>query len=57
VDQLVLAIECDPASDIVCTPEFVNELFETPVVFSLGGFDVNRVCWRCRPSTQSLPHK
>jgi F-type H+-transporting ATPase subunit a len=42
VDQLVLAIECDPATDVICTPEFVNELFETQVVFSIGGFDVNR---------------
>jgi F-type H+-transporting ATPase subunit a len=42
VDQLVLAIECDPAVDTICTPEFVNELFETQVVFSIGGFDVNR---------------
>ncbi len=42
MDQLVLAIECDPATDVICTPEFVNELFETQVVFSIGGFDVNR---------------
>jgi F-type H+-transporting ATPase subunit a len=43
VDQLVLAaIECDPASDVICTPEFVNDLFETPVVFTIGGFGVNR---------------
>jgi F-type H+-transporting ATPase subunit a len=43
VDQLILAaIECDPATEVICTPEFVNDLFETPVVFSLGGFDVNR---------------
>jgi len=42
VDQLVLAIECDPATDVICTPEFVNDLFETQVVFSIGGFDVNR---------------
>ncbi len=42
MDQLIVAIECDPAEDIICTPEFVNELFETPVVFSIGGFDVNR---------------
>lgn len=34
--------KCDPATDIICKPEFVNELFETPVVFSIGGFDVNR---------------
>jgi F-type H+-transporting ATPase subunit a len=33
---------CDPATDIICKPEYVNELFETPVVFSIGGFDVNR---------------
>jgi len=33
---------CDPASDIICKPEFVNELFETPVVFSIGGFGVTR---------------
>lgn len=36
------AVNCDPAVDIICKPEFVNELFETPVVFSLGGFGVNR---------------
>ena len=34
--------ECDPAHDIICTPEFVNELFETHTIFSIGGFDVNR---------------
>ncbi len=42
MDPLVLAIECDPAVDVICTPEYVNELFETQVVFSIGGFDVNR---------------
>ena len=42
MDQLILAIECDPTQDVICTPEFVNELFETHVVFSIGGFDVNR---------------
>ena len=42
MDQLILAIECDPTQDVICTPEFVNELFETQVVFSIGGFDVNR---------------
>lgn len=36
------AVECDPAHDIICTPEFVNELFETPTIFSIGGFHVNR---------------
>ncbi len=44
MDQLIWAAssECDPAVDIICKPEFVNELFETPVVFSIGGFDINR---------------
>jgi F-type H+-transporting ATPase subunit a len=42
VDQLVVAIECDPTQEVICTPEFVNELFETHTVFSIGGFDVNR---------------
>jgi len=43
VEQLIWASStCDPATDIICKPEFVNELFETPVVFSLGGFEVNR---------------
>lgn len=42
MDQLILAIECDPTRDVICTPEYVNELFETHVVFSIGGFDVNR---------------
>ena len=41
--QLVLAAaSCDPAEEVICTPEFVNELFETQVVFSIGSFDVNR---------------
>jgi len=34
--------ECDPARDIICRPEFVNDLFETHTVFSIGGFDVNK---------------
>jgi F-type H+-transporting ATPase subunit a len=43
VDLIVLAAAgCDPAKDVICTPEFVNELFETQVVFSIGSFDVNR---------------
>ena len=33
---------CDPAQDIICRPEFVNDLFETPTIFSIGGFAVNR---------------
>ena len=40
--DLILAIECDPSVDIICTPEFVNELFETHTVFTLFGFGVTR---------------
>jgi F-type H+-transporting ATPase subunit a len=40
--DLILAIECDPSTEIICVPEFVNELFETPTVFTLGGFGVTR---------------
>lgn len=40
--DLILAIECDPTSDIICVPEHVNELFETPTLFTLGGFGVTR---------------
>lgn len=31
--ELILAIECDPATQIVCSPETVNELFEFPPIF------------------------
>lgn len=42
MEPLILAaVECPPG-EIICTPEFVNDLFETPVVFSIGGFGVNR---------------
>lgn len=40
--DLILAIECDPSVDIICVPEYIHELFETPVVFTLGGFGVTR---------------
>ena len=40
--QVVLAIECDPAQPAACAPASTNELFETPTVFSIGGFGVNR---------------
>jgi F-type H+-transporting ATPase subunit a len=42
VDQIVLAIECDPAQPAACAPANTNELFETPTVFSIGSFGVNR---------------
>jgi F-type H+-transporting ATPase subunit a len=44
VEQLILASEaCDPKSDIICSPENVNELFEfTTPLFSIGPFDFTR---------------
>ena len=44
MDQLILASEsCDPASDIICAPENVNELFEfTTPLFSIGPLDFTR---------------
>lgn len=33
MDELILAIECDPATQIVCSPETVNELFEFAPLF------------------------
>ena len=42
MEPLILAIECDPAKPILCVPPSVNELFETPTVFSIGGFGVTR---------------
>jgi F-type H+-transporting ATPase subunit a len=35
-------IECDPTQDVICTPEYVNELFETQTVFHIGEIAVNR---------------
>jgi F-type H+-transporting ATPase subunit a len=44
VDQLILASEsCDTSSEIICSPENVNELFEfTQPLFSIGPFDFTR---------------
>jgi F-type H+-transporting ATPase subunit a len=40
---MILAIECDPAVDIVCKPENVNELFEfKKALFSIGPVDITR---------------
>lgn len=38
----ILAFPCDTQTDVVCTPPFVNELFETPDVFTIFGVGVNR---------------
>ncbi len=45
--QLILAVSgidghCDPAKPILCVPANVNELFETPTVFSIGGVGITR---------------
>lgn len=44
MEQLILASgACDPAADIICKPENVNELFEfTHPLFSIGPFDFTR---------------
>lgn len=42
MDLEILAFSCETETDVVCTPPFVNELFETKVVFTLFGVDVNR---------------
>ena len=42
MDLEILAFECETETDVVCTPPFVNELFETHDVFELLGVGVNR---------------
>jgi F-type H+-transporting ATPase subunit a len=42
MDPLILALECDEATSILCKPPNVNEVFDMPTIFSIGGFDVNR---------------
>jgi F-type H+-transporting ATPase subunit a len=47
MEQVILALpgipaHCDPAKPILCVPPSVNELFETPTVFSIGGFGITR---------------
>jgi F-type H+-transporting ATPase subunit a len=47
MEPLILAItgiegNCDPAKPILCVPPSVNELFESPTVFSIGGVGINR---------------
>jgi F-type H+-transporting ATPase subunit a len=40
--QLILATECDVANEVICAPANVNELFEFPTIFTIGGFEVTR---------------
>ena len=43
MEQVILASGCDPAEEIICAPEVVNELFEFTVpLFSIGPLDVTR---------------
>ncbi len=44
MEPLILAAsECDPAEEIICAPEVVNELFEfTDTLFTIGAFDFTR---------------
>ena len=50
MDRVILAaIDLDACreNEIICTPESVNELFETGTVFSVGGLDVTRFMILC----------
>jgi F-type H+-transporting ATPase subunit a len=40
--QVILASECDVATEVICAPAEVTELFEFPTLFVIGGFDVSR---------------
>ncbi|MGI9610096.1 MAG: F0F1 ATP synthase subunit A [Acidimicrobiia bacterium] len=42
MDIEILAFECETETDVVCTPPFVNELFETHDIFEIFGVGVNR---------------
>ena len=37
--QVILAAsECDVVNEVICAPANVNELFEFPTIFTIGGF-------------------
>ncbi len=40
--QLILATECDVANEVICAPANVNELFEFPTIFTVGGLEFSR---------------
>ncbi len=42
MDIEILAFACETETDVVCTPPFVNELFESHDVFEIFGVGVNR---------------
>ncbi|HWB88229.1 MAG TPA: F0F1 ATP synthase subunit A [Acidimicrobiia bacterium] len=39
---MILASECDVANEVICAPANVNELFDFPTIFTIGGFEVSR---------------
>ena len=40
--MILAASECDVVNEVICAPANVNELFEFPTIFTIGGFDVTR---------------
>jgi F-type H+-transporting ATPase subunit a len=40
--EMILASECDVANEVICAPANVNELFDFPTIFTIGGFEVSR---------------
>jgi F-type H+-transporting ATPase subunit a len=39
---MILATECDVANEVICAPANVNELFEFPTIFTVGGLEFSR---------------
>lgn len=39
---MILAAECDVANEVICAPADVNELFEFPAIFTIGGLEFTR---------------
>ncbi|MGH3667110.1 MAG: F0F1 ATP synthase subunit A, partial [Acidimicrobiia bacterium] len=40
--MILAASECDVVNEVICAPANVNELFEFPTIFTIGGFEVTR---------------
>ena len=40
--MILSATECDVVNEVICAPANVNELFEFPTIFTIGGFEVTR---------------
>jgi F-type H+-transporting ATPase subunit a len=39
---MILATECDVVNEVICAPASVNELFEFPTIFTIGGLEFSR---------------